>query len=105
LLTKNIKIKVYGTVIAPVVLYGSETWSVTVRAENRLRVYSNTIVRKASGPKSGKVRVYWRKLHSEELQGLYCSLAIIRVTTSRKIIWAENVARIGKMRMYIGFLW
>lgn len=54
LLSKNIKIKIYGTIIVPVVLYGSETWSVTVRAGNRLRVYWNTIIRKASGPRQEK---------------------------------------------------
>jgi hypothetical protein len=63
------------------------------------------MLRKASGPKRGEVKGYWRKLHSVELQGLYRSLDIIRVTTSRKIICAGHVARIGKMRMYIGFLW
>jgi hypothetical protein len=62
------------------------------------------MLRKASGPKRGEVKGYWRKLHSEELQGLYRSLDIIRVT-SRKVIWAGHVARIGKMRKYIGFLW
>jgi hypothetical protein len=46
-----------------------------------------------------RTRGYWRKMHSDELQGLYCSLDIIRVTKSSNIIWAGHVARIGKMRM------
>ena len=63
------------------------------------------MIRKASGPKRREVKGYWKKLHSEELQGLYRSLDIIRVTKSRKIILAGHVARIEKMRMYIGVLW
>jgi hypothetical protein len=75
-----------------VVLYGYETWSLTLREEHRLRV------RKIFGTKRDEVRVEWRKLHNEELRDLYSSPSIIRIIKSRRMIWAGHVARMGEER-------
>jgi hypothetical protein len=80
LLSKNTKIKVYRTIILPVVLYGCETWSVTLREEHRLRVFENRVLRWLFGPKRDGVTGKWRKLHNEELNDLYSSPNIIWVT-------------------------
>ena len=73
LLSKNLKIKIYRTIILPVVLYGCETWSLTLREERRLRVFENRVLRKVFGPKRDEVTGEWRKLRNEELNDLYCS--------------------------------
>jgi hypothetical protein len=57
----------------PVVLYGCETWSVTLREESRLRVFENKMLRKLFGTKRDEVTGKWRKLHNEKLYDLYCS--------------------------------
>ena len=74
LLSKNTQIKTYGTVILPVVLYGCETWLLTLRAEHRLRV-----LRRAFGPKRGELTEDWRRLHYEEIYDLYSSPNLMRV--------------------------
>jgi len=73
LLSKNLKIKIYRTIILPVVLYGCETWSLTLREERRLRVFENRVLRRIFGPKRDEVTGEWRKLHNEELNNLYSS--------------------------------
>ena len=78
LLSKNLKIKIYRTIILSVVLYGYETWSLTMREERRLRVSENR-VRRIFGPKRDKVTREWRKLHNEELHDLYSSPNTIRL--------------------------
>jgi hypothetical protein len=65
--SKNIKIKVYRTTISPVVLYGWETWSLTLREEYRLRVFENKLQRRIFASKRDNVTGEWRKLHIEEL--------------------------------------
>jgi len=70
LLSKNVKIKIYRTVILPVVLYGCETWSLTLRKEHKLRVFENRVLRSIYGPKRDKVTGEWRKLHNEKLNDL-----------------------------------
>ena len=67
LLSKKLKIKIYRTVILPVVLYGCETWSLTMREERRLRVFENRVLRRVFGPERDEVTGEWRKLHNEEL--------------------------------------
>ena len=94
----NIKIKVYRTTVLPFVLYGCETWSLTLREERRLRVFENRVLRRIFGPKRDKVMGEWRKLHNEELIDLYPSPNIIRVIRSRWIMWAGHVARMTKRR-------
>ena len=55
LLSKNLKIKIYRTIILPMVLYGCETWSLTLREEHRLRVFENRVLREVFGPKRDMV--------------------------------------------------
>jgi len=67
LLSKKLRIKIYRTIILPVVLYGCETWSLTLREERRLRVFENRVLRRVFGPKRDEGAGEWRKLHNEEL--------------------------------------
>jgi hypothetical protein len=73
-----VKVKIYKTIILPVVLYGCETWSLTLREEHRLRVFENRILRRIFGPNRDEVTGEWRKLHNEELHNLYSSPDIIK---------------------------
>jgi hypothetical protein len=82
--------------ILPVVLYGCETWSLTLRDEHKLRVFENRALRRITGPKRDEVTGEWRKLHNEELHNLYSSPDIIRQIKSRRSRWAGSVARIGE---------
>ena len=84
--------KIYRTIILPVVLYGCETWSLTLREEHRLRVFENRALRGIFGPKRDGVTGEWRKLHNEELNDLYSSPNIVRVIKSRRMRWAGHVA-------------
>jgi hypothetical protein len=98
LLSKNLKIKIYRTIILPLVLYGCETWSLTLREERRLRVFENRVLRRVFGPKRDDVTKEWRKLHNEDLNDLYSLPNIVRVVKLRRIRWAGHVARMGKDR-------
>ena len=98
LLSKTFKIKMYRTIILPVVLYGCETWSLILRVERRLRVFENRVLRRIFGPKRDEVTREWRKLHNEELNDLYCLPNIVRVITSRRMRWEGHVARMGEGR-------
>jgi hypothetical protein len=82
----------------PVVLYGSETWSLTLREERRLRVSENRLLRRIFGPKRDEVPWEWRTLHNEELCAVYSSPNIIRVIKSRIMRWAGNAASMGDSR-------
>jgi hypothetical protein len=92
LLSRNVKVKIYKTIILPVALYGCETWSLTLREEHRLRVSENRVLRRIFGSKRDKVTGEWRKLHNEELHNLYSSPDIIRQVKSRRMRWAGHVA-------------
>jgi hypothetical protein len=83
LLSRNVKVKIYNTIILPVVLYGCETWSLTLMEEHRLRVFEIRVLRRIFGPKRDEVTGEWRKLLSEELHNLYSSPDIIRQVKSR----------------------
>jgi len=98
LLSKNLKIKIYRTIILPVVLYGCETWSLTLTEERRLRVFENRVLRRVFGPKRDEVTRKWRKLHNEELSHLYSLPNILRGVKSRRMRWAGHVARMGEGR-------
>ena len=93
MLSKNIKINMYRTVILPAVLYGFETWSLTLREERRLRVFENRVLRRIFGSKKDGVTGEYRKLYNDELNDLYCSPNIIRVVKSRRMRWVGHVAR------------
>ena len=73
LLSKNLMIKIYRTIILPIVLYGCETWSLTLREERRLRVFEYGVLRRIFGPERDEVTGEWRKLRNEELNDLYSS--------------------------------
>jgi len=103
LLSKNLKIKIYINIILPVVLYGCETWSLTLREDCRLRVFENRMLRRIFGPTIDEVTRKWRKLHKEELNALYCSLNIVPVIKSRIMRWAGHVALCRRLEVYIGF--
>jgi hypothetical protein len=97
------KINIHRTVILSIVLSECETLSLTMRDdEHRLRVFENRMLRGIFGPEWDKVIREWRKLHNEELNDLYCSLRIVRVTKSR-MRWAGHVARMGRGGVRIGF--
>jgi len=83
---------IYRTTILPVVLYGCETWSLTLRDERRLRVLENRVLRRVFGPKRDEVTGEWKKLHNEGLSDLYSLPNILRVVKSRRMIWAGHVA-------------
>jgi hypothetical protein len=83
LLSRNVKVKIYETIILPVVLWGCKTWSLMLREEHRQRVFENRILTRIFGPKREEVMGEWRKLHNEELHNLYSSPDIIRQVKSR----------------------
>jgi hypothetical protein len=87
LLSKNVKVKIYKTIILPVVLYGCDTWYLTLR-----------VLRRIFRPKRDEVAGECRKLHNEELHNLYSSPDIIRQIKSRRMRWAGHVARVGEER-------
>jgi hypothetical protein len=94
LISKNLKIKIYRSVTLPVVLYGCETWSLTMREEQGLGVFENRVLRRIFGPKREEDGS-WKKLHNDELHNLYSSPNIVRVIKSRKMRWEGHVTRMG----------
>jgi hypothetical protein len=98
LLSRNTKIKIYRTIILPVVLYGCETCCLTRREEHRLRLFENGVLRSIFGPKRDEVSGEWRRLHNVDLNDLYSSPNIIRVIKSRRMRWVGHVASMGEVR-------
>jgi hypothetical protein len=88
LLSRNINLKIYKNIILPVVLYGCETWSLTLRKKDRLRVFDNSVLRRIFGPKMDEVTGERRKLHNDELNDLYSSPNIIQAIKLRRMRWA-----------------
>jgi hypothetical protein len=128
LLSKNIKIRIYKTIILPMVLCGWETWSLTFREEHRLGVHENRVLQKIylfrrvmkswdigesyimrkqkiSVPKSDEVMGYWRKLHNEELHNLYALPNIIKTVMSRRMRLPGHIAQMGRRGTHIGYWW
>jgi hypothetical protein len=102
---KNLKIKIYRTIILPVVLYGCEAWSLTLREERRLKVVEIRVLRRVFGPKRAEVTGEWRKLHNEELNDLYSLPNIVRAVKSRIMRWAGHVVCMGREELCTVFWW
>jgi hypothetical protein len=92
-----VKVRIYKTIIFPVVLYGCETWSLTVSEEHKLLVFESRVLR-IFGRKGDRVTGGWRKLHNEELHNLYTSPSIIRIIKSRRMRLAGHAARMVEKR-------
>ena len=95
----------YRTIILPAVLYGCETWSLTLREERKLRVFDNMVLSRIFGPRRDEVMGERRRLDNEELNDLYSSPNVVRVIKSRRMRWAGHVARMGEKRGRIGSWW
>ena len=80
------------------VLYGCETWSLTLREEHRLKVFENRMLMRIFGPRRDEVTREWRKLHDEKLNDMYSSPSIVWVIQSRRMRWVGHVARMGERR-------
>jgi hypothetical protein len=100
LLSKNLKLRIYKTIILPVVLYGYETWSLTLREEHGLGVFENRVLSRIFGPKIVEVTGEWRKLRE-----LYSSPSIIRIMKAMRMRKVGHVARMGRRGMRIGCWW
>jgi hypothetical protein len=85
LLCKTVKIRIYKTIILHVVLYGCDTWSLTIREEHRLRMFDKRVLRRIFGSKRDEVTGSWRKLYNEEIHNLYSSPSVIRMMKSRRM--------------------
>jgi hypothetical protein len=96
LLSRNVKVKIYKTIILPVILCGCETWSPTLREEHSLQVFENRVLRRIFRPKRDEVTGEWRKLHNEELHILYFSPNIIGLVGSRGMRWAGPFVAHGR---------
>jgi hypothetical protein len=103
LLSKNVKIRIYKTIIFPLVLYGCDTWSLTLREEHRLRVFVNRLLRIIFGLKRHEVIGGSGKLHNRELHDFYSSPSMIRMNKSRRMKWAGHVAHMGIIGMHVEF--
>jgi hypothetical protein len=96
LLSKNLKIKIYRTIILPV-LYGCEAWLLILREDRRLKLFENRVLRRVFGPKRDEVTGEWRKLHNE-LDDPYSLPNIVWVVRSRRIRLARHVAHMREGR-------
>jgi hypothetical protein len=99
---KNVKISLYKIIILPLVLFGCETWSLTLKEEHTLRVFENRVLRRIFESKRDKASGGWRKL---QLHNLYPSSSIIRKMKSRRMRWAGHVAQMGRRGMHIRYWW
>jgi len=98
--SKNIKIKIYRTIILPVVLCGCKTWYLTLREECRLRAYENSVLRRIFWPKRDEVTGECRTLHNEELYDLYFSPNTFQLIKPRRMRWVGHVALKGGLERY-----
>jgi hypothetical protein len=102
---KNVKIKIYKTIIIPVILYGCKTWSLILREEHRLRVFENRVLRRIFGLKRDEVRGGGRKLYNKRFHNLYSLPSIIRMFKSRTMRWEGQLERMRRNRMHVGYWW
>jgi hypothetical protein len=99
-LSKNIKVKIYKTIILPVVLYGCETW-----CSHSVRVFENRVLRRIFQSRMDDVMGEWRNLQSGELHNLYLLPDIIRQVELRRMTWVGHVATVGEeSKMYDVFM-
>jgi len=96
--SKNLKIKLFRTIIFPVILYACEAWSLTLREVRKQRVFENMVLRRIFGRRSEEVKREWRRFHKEELNDLYSSPNIVRGMKSRRMRWTGHVARMVEER-------
>jgi hypothetical protein len=92
-LPKTVKIEIYKSIVLPVVLYGCETWSLTLRAEHTLKESENSVLSRIVGLKRDEIISGWRKLHNEDLHNLYPSPDIITTTNQRRMRWEGHVEK------------
>jgi hypothetical protein len=104
LLTKTVNIKIYRTIILPVVSYGCETCSITLREECRLRFFESRVLRRIFGPKRDEVTGEWRRLRDEELYAVYSSANIIRVIKIKKTEMGRACSTYGDRKGAYGVL-
>jgi len=104
LLSNNLKIKIYRTIILSVALHRCENWSLTLRQKRRLRVLESRVLKKTFRPKRNEVTGECRKLHNEELNDVYSLPNIVRVIKPRRMKWVGHVARLWR-EVYTGFRW
>jgi hypothetical protein len=98
LLSKSLKTNIYSAILLPVVLYGCEAWSLTLREGPRLKMFEIRVLRRIFGPKRCGVTRKWGKLHNEELNDTYTSPNIVQVIKTRRMRWVGNVALMGERR-------
>jgi hypothetical protein len=98
LLSKTVNIRIYKSIVLPVVLYGCETWPPTLREKHRLTVFENRMLRIIVRPKRDEMMGGWKKLHNKELCDLYSSSSIIRMLKSQRMRWVRDVAQIAEKR-------
>jgi hypothetical protein len=105
LLSKNIKIRIYKTIILLVVLYGSKTWSLPIQEAHRLWEIENRMLRRIFGPQRDEAIGCRRKVLNEELHNFYSLLCIIRVIKAKRRSWERHVACKGRRRMHTRVWW
>ena len=93
LLSKNLKILIYRTIILPVVFYGCGTWSLILREERKLRMFEDMVLKRIFGPRRVEVKGEWGRFHNENLNDLHPSPNIVQVIKSIRMRWAWYVAR------------
>jgi hypothetical protein len=104
LLSKNVNIKKYKTLLLPVVLYECETLSLTLKKKQRLRMFANRVLRRVFGLWWEVLTRGWRGLHNE-LHNWFSSPSIIRMIMSRKMRLEGHVARMGRPEIHTGHWW
>jgi hypothetical protein len=92
------KLLIYKIIILPVVLYGYETWAVTLKRMQRLKLFENRMVREIFGLKMDEIAGGWRKLNSEKLRNICSSPNVIRMIKLRSMSWTGYVTRMGERR-------
>ena len=103
--SKNLKIKIYRTIIVLDVLYVCKTWPLSLREKRRLRLFENWVLRRIFGPRRDKLTGEWRKLSNEEFNDLDSSPNNVQVIKSRILRWAGHVARMERGEAYTAFWW